>query len=83
MLYLNLIINVVCIPPTTAPSSLLFAFPAGGGRTGWAQAAWLVVDGGMSPEQAAEAVTSYAAVQGLSRRVDVAKLKEFVAACQL
>lgn len=52
----------------------------GGGRTGLVQAAWLVLDKGMTPEAAAAAVTSYAGSNGLSRRVDVAALKEFVAA---
>eukprot|EP00775_Hariotina_reticulata_P009851 gene9851-10010_t len=52
----------------------------GGGRTGVAQAAWLVMDKGLSPEAAAAAVSEYSQKHGLSRRVDVAALKEFVAA---
>lgn len=51
----------------------------GGGRTGLVQAAWLV-SSGMSPEAAAEAVTAWGSDHGLSRRVDVAALKEFLAA---
>ncbi|WIA16469.1 hypothetical protein OEZ85_013153 [Tetradesmus obliquus] len=52
----------------------------GGGRTGIAQAAYLMASKGMSAEEAAEAVASYAKAHGLSRRVDVAALKEFAAA---
>jgi hypothetical protein len=44
------------------------------------QAAWLVIDKGLSPEAAAAAVLEHSQQQGLSRRVDVAALKEFVAA---
>lgn len=45
-----------------------------------AQAAYLMAAKGLTAEAAAEAVTSYAKAQGLSRRVDVAALKEFAAA---
>jgi protein-tyrosine phosphatase len=53
-------------------------WPAGGGRTGLVQAAWLVSSKGMSPAQAAEAVTAYAASKGLSRRVDQEALQAFL-----
>ncbi|KAF8065546.1 hypothetical protein HT031_003147 [Scenedesmus sp. PABB004] len=52
----------------------------GGGRTGLVQAAWLCAERGFSPEAAAEAVTAYGAARGCSRRVDVAALRDFVAA---
>lgn len=51
----------------------------GGGRTGLVLAAWLVQDRGLTAEDAADAVTSYAGANSLSRRVDVAALKQFVA----
>lgn len=51
----------------------------GGGRTGLVQAAWLAAGRGMSPQAAAEAVMSYAASHGLSRRVDVEALNKFLA----
>lgn len=51
---------------------------AGGGRTGLVQAAWLVSSKGMSPQQAAEAVTAYAASKSLSRRVDLEALQAFL-----
>ncbi len=44
------------------------------------QAAWLVTSKGLEPQQAADAETAYAASKGLSRRVDVAALQEFVKA---
>eukprot|EP00879_Flechtneria_rotunda_P000977 GHRR01001111.1.p2 GENE.GHRR01001111.1~~GHRR01001111.1.p2 ORF type:complete len:186 (+),score=60.18 GHRR01001111.1:1238-1795(+) len=50
----------------------------GGGRTGIVQAAWLVEDKGLSPEDAAQAVTEYANSQGLSRRADTQALREFL-----
>lgn len=53
---------------------------AGGGRTGLVQAAWLVSSRGLEPQQAADAVMAHAASQGLSRRVDVQALQEFVTA---
>lgn len=52
----------------------------GGGRTGLVQAAWLVTDRGLSPQEAADAVTSYGKGHGLSRRVEVEALQEFLAA---
>jgi protein-tyrosine phosphatase len=52
---------------------------AGGGRTGLVQAAWLASQG-LEPQQAADAVTAYAASNGLSRRVDVQALQEFLKA---
>jgi protein-tyrosine phosphatase len=52
----------------------------GGGRTGIAQAAYLMAAKRMTAEAAAEAVMSYAQAHALSRRVDVAALKEFAAA---
>lgn len=52
----------------------------GGGRTGLIQAAWLVKSKGLTPEEAADAVRSYAQGQRLSRRVDVGALKEFLKA---
>jgi protein tyrosine/serine phosphatase len=52
----------------------------GGGRTGIAQAAYLMAAKGKSAEAAAEAVMTYGQAHGLSRRVDVAALKEFAAA---
>jgi len=42
------------------------------------QAAMLVVSKALTPEQAAEAVTSYAGSHGLSRRVDVEGLRKFL-----
>lgn len=51
----------------------------GGGRTGLVQAAWLMTEKGLSAEDAAAAVTAFAQTKGLSRRVDVEALKQFVA----
>lgn len=64
----------------TASETCLVHCWGGGGRTGLVQAAWLVADRGLSPEAAAEAVTAHAKAAGLSRRVDVAALREFLAA---
>lgn len=59
---------------------LFAAVCAGGGRTGLVQAAWLVTSKGLESQQAADAVMGHAASQGLSRRVDVQALQEFVKA---
>lgn len=51
----------------------------GGGRTGVVQAAWLVLEHGMSEADAAAAVVGHATGSGLSRRVDAVALSDFVA----
>ncbi|KAF6261403.1 hypothetical protein COO60DRAFT_1502049 [Scenedesmus sp. NREL 46B-D3] len=65
---------------TAAGEKVLVHCWGGGGRTGVAQAAYLMAAKGLTAEAAAEAVTNYAKAQGLSRRVDVAALKEFAVA---
>jgi protein-tyrosine phosphatase len=67
-----------CVANGSAPQVLVHCW-GGGGRTGIAQAAYLMASKGLTAEAAAEAVMSYAQAHRLLRRVDVAALKEFAA----